>query len=310
MFIWILLVLVGLAAVLYGYNQYRFHQGESRYPPSGQFVTVDGYKLHYLAKGSGKPVVFLHGGVLAADDFTEVLELAARQGYRAIAFDRPGYGYSERPREEAVTPAVQARLIHDALQQLGVEKPVLVGHSWSGVLVLTYALLYPDEVAGVVTLGGAMYKEGYPAENGDPLSSLVTTPVVGSVLLHTLLHPLGSALADGMLTATFAPEPVPDDYRSRTKASLLRPAAFRANREDVLAFPPAAQAVSTRYKEIRQPVVIVVGDQDPFGTMAQAERLHREIPHSQLLVLPDVAHMIPQHHPEQVVQAVNRIFAP
>ncbi|WP_126426867.1 alpha/beta fold hydrolase [Brevibacillus marinus] len=307
---WILLAWVSLAAVLYGYNQYRFHEGEKRYPPNGQFVTVDGYKLHYLEKGTGKPVVFLHGGVLSADDFADVLELTARQGYRAIAFDRPGYGHSERPRKEAVTPAVQARLIHDALQQLGVEKPVLVGHSWSGVLVLTYALLYPADVAGIVTLGGAMYKEGYPAENGDPLSQVVTTPVIGSVLLHTLLHPLGSTLADGMLTATFAPEPVPADYRKRTKALLLRPEAFRANREDVLAFPPAAQAVSARYKEIQQPVVIVVGAQDPFGTIAQAERLHREIPHSQLLVLPAAAHMIPQHHPEQVVEAVNRIYEP
>lgn len=61
----------------------------------GSFVTVEGIRLHYMRKGKGVPVVFLHGGILCADDFKEVMEIAASCGYEAIAFDRPGYGYSE-----------------------------------------------------------------------------------------------------------------------------------------------------------------------------------------------------------------------
>lgn len=300
---------VVLSGGLFAYNRYKIKQAEARFPPSGKFVTVEGIKLHYVSKGSGKPVVFLHGGVLTGNDFEKVMEKAVAQGYHAISFDRPGYGYSERPQNEEVTPVVQAKLIHGALQELGIEKPIIVGHSWSGTLVLSYALSYPDDISGIVTLGGAMYKEGYPAENGDPISTLVTTPIIGDIILHTLLQsPLGTALAESMLKATFAPEPIPSGYREASLALWLRPSQFRANREDVLAFSPTSAKISKRYKEIKNPIVIVVGKNDPFGTMDQAARLKQDIPHAKLVVLPDVAHMIPQNHPDLVMDAINALI--
>jgi pimeloyl-ACP methyl ester carboxylesterase len=271
-------------------------------------VSAEGIKLHYISKGSGKPIVFLHGGVLTGSDFEQVLNMAADKGYQAIAFDRPGYGYSERPRNEPVTPIVQARLIHAALVELGIEKPILVGHSWSGMMVLSYALLYPQEIDGIITLGGAMYKEGYPAENGDPISTIVVTSVIGNLLLHTALRfPFGTVLADRILEATFAPESIPPGYREATHALWLRPGQFKANREDVLAFAPAAEQISKRYKEIDTPVVIVAGNEDPFGTIEQAHRLKKDIKHAELIILPKVAHMLPQNHPELVMNAVDRL---
>jgi Predicted hydrolases or acyltransferases (alpha/beta hydrolase superfamily) len=306
--IWALLLLAIALGGFILYNRYKFKQAELKFPPNGRFVTVEGVRLHYISKGSGKPVVLIHGGVLTGNDFERVIEIAAGKGYRAIAFDRPGYGYSERPDSENVTPFVQARLIHAALKELGIEKPILVGHSWSGTLVLSYALLYPQDLEGIVTLGAAMYKEGYPAENGDQISKLVTTPVIGDLVLHTLLRsPLGTFLADRTLQATFAPESIPAGYREATHALWLRPGQFKANREDVLAFSPAAEQISKRYKEINHPVVIVAGEKDPFGTKEQSLRLKEDIPHAELIVLPEVAHMIPQNHPQQVVNAIDRL---
>lgn len=290
------------------YNRYRVKQAQFKYPPAGQFVSAEGIRLHYISKGNGKPIVFLHGGVLTGRDFERVLDLAAEEGYRAIAFDRPGYGYSERPRNEAATPFVQARLLHAALAELGIRKPILVGHSWSGALVLSYALLYPGEMDGIITLGAAMYKEGYPAEHGDPLSKLATTPIVGDLLLHTLLRsPIATFMTDRMLEATFAPEPVPPGYREEAHALWLRPGQFKANREDVLSFVPAVEEMSGRYNEIGVPAVIAVGSEDPFGTLEQAYRLKEHLKHAELIVMPEVAHMIPQNHPERVMEAVNRL---
>lgn len=296
-----------LVAGLFSYNRYRFKKAEARFPPTGQFVTVEGIRLHYISKGTGRPIVFLHGGILSGNDYDRVMALAADRGYRAIAFDRPGYGYSERPNREKATPAVQARLLHGALKELGIEKPVLVGHSWSGVLLLTYALNYPKDVAGLVALGAGMYKEGYPAAGGDPVSSLVTTPLLGPLVLNTLLATLGPLLAGRMLRATFAPEAVPESYRKATRALWLRPGPFKANREDVLAFVPAVEQIRPRYKEIGTATVIVVGGKDPFETKSHSFRLHAELPHSQLLVLPHAGHMIPQCHPESVMEAVEML---
>lgn len=296
-----------LILLLTAYNYFVVKQAERRYPPGGTFITVDGVRLHYYSAGEddAQPVVFLHGGVLTGNDFRQVMEMASEKGYRAFAFDRPGYGYSERPR--AATPEEQARLIRNALEKLGAKRPIVVGHSMSGLLALAYALQYPDEIAGVVTLGGAMYAEGYPAGKGDAISIAATAPMVGPVLLHTMLAVIGPALSDLMIKASFAPEAVPPQYRSEAKALWLRPRHFRANREDVMNFVPAAMRLSGQYKGISAPLIIAVGEDDPFETREHSYRLHQEVGHSQLLVWQGVAHMIPQLHPGLVWEAVQKV---
>jgi len=88
------LIPAGLIAGLWAHTFFRPARAEEAYPPAGSFITVEGIRLHYIRKGGGTPVVLLHGGVLRANDFERVMELAAARGYDAIAFDRPGYGYS------------------------------------------------------------------------------------------------------------------------------------------------------------------------------------------------------------------------
>jgi len=271
------------------------------------YVTVDGIRLHYYGEGRGRPVVFLHGSILDGRDFRDVLRLAAGRGYRGMAFDRPGYGLSGRPGKK-ITPFDQARLPHQALRTLEVSGPIIVGHSWSGLLSLIFALMYPDSVSGIVLLAPAVYKEGYPAEHGDPLSRLMTAPVVGDLAVRLFLKtPLALIMTETMLKHTFAPETPPDGYRERVYATFLRPGHIRANREDVLAFPPAALEAAKRYAEIRHPVFVVVGEEDPFGTKEQALRLKEDIPHAMLNIVPRVAHMIPQNHPELVIEAIRSI---
>ena len=89
-------------AAMTAYNIYRARKAEREHPPTGRFVTVDGVRLHYIEKGEGPPVVLLHGNVVTAEDFrtSGVLELLARR-HRVIAFDRPGFGYSDRPHGSA-----------------------------------------------------------------------------------------------------------------------------------------------------------------------------------------------------------------
>src|SRR6478752_9371081 len=110
------------------YNVYRARKAEREYPPAGQFVEVDGVRLHYLERGEGPPVVLLHGNVVTAEDWalSGVLDRVAER-HRVVAFDRPGYGHSDRPRGSAWTAAEQAGLLRRALARLGVGRPVVVG---------------------------------------------------------------------------------------------------------------------------------------------------------------------------------------
>jgi len=96
---------IGGLAVAALINTTVARRAERRNPPRGAFIEVDGVRLHYLEKGSGSPVVLLHGNQAMADDFaiSGAIDLLAEK-YRVIAFDRPGFGYSERPRALAWPP--------------------------------------------------------------------------------------------------------------------------------------------------------------------------------------------------------------
>ena len=120
-----LLAVAGLAAAAL-YVNHKTKQAEADNPPQGKFIDVDGVRLHYTEQGSGDPLVLLHGNGITSSDF-EASGLTARaaEQYRVIAFDRPGFGYSERPRSTIWTPDKQARLLHKALEQLGIALPRL-----------------------------------------------------------------------------------------------------------------------------------------------------------------------------------------
>ncbi|PIK73829.1 alpha/beta hydrolase, partial [Methylobacterium frigidaeris] len=124
--------LLGAAAALGAsavYAVVKTREAEHRHPPIGRFMTIDGVRLHYLERGRGEPLVLIHGNGTMVQDFLVsgiVDELAER--YRVILIDRPGYGYSERPRA-LWTPRAHATLFEKALQRLGVSQAVVLGHS-------------------------------------------------------------------------------------------------------------------------------------------------------------------------------------
>jgi pimeloyl-ACP methyl ester carboxylesterase len=146
------------AAVLY--NTYRARKVERDHPPAGQFVTVDGIRIHYLEAGEGPPVVLIHGNVVTAEDYvwSGVFDRVARN-HRVISIDRPGFGYSDRPHGSMWTAAEQAELLQEALLHLGIKRPIVVGHSWGTLVALELAL--SDAVSGLVLLEQIARKLGH-----------------------------------------------------------------------------------------------------------------------------------------------------
>lgn len=276
-----------------------------RSAPSYDVMNVNGMKVHYRREGSGRPVVLLHGGILSLHDYDAAVPLL-RDRYDVIALDRPGYGYSERDPGEAMTPVRQSEWLHQVLTALQAEKPIIVGHSWSGLMTLAYALNHPDEAAGIALLAPAAYGgKAYPAGKLDALLYLgIRSSVLAPLLMRGLLMPLSRPLAAMSVKGAFAPAPVPTDYLQRTYELWCRPSQIRANREDVFYFSQAAEQLSPRYPSLSVPIVIAVGDKEPYMPELQSLRLHRDIAHSVLLTVRDAHHMLPATHPEAVVEAV------
>src|SRR5689334_13103676 len=121
--VWAVVLSAVLALIVYIVSKLVEH----RNPPLGKFLELDGTKLHYLERGSGPSVVFLHGNATMLQDFcmSEAFEATAHQG-RAIAFDRPGFGYSTRPRGRAWTASEQADVLATALRTLNCGPATIV----------------------------------------------------------------------------------------------------------------------------------------------------------------------------------------
>ena len=119
-------------------------------------MTTGGVRLHYVERGQGRPVVFLHGNGMMVEDMviSGVLRAAAEKSYRGIAIDRPGFGHSDRPRGSAWTAAAQAALLPRAFERLGIERPIVVGHSLGTMVALALALNHPHQVSGLVLASG------------------------------------------------------------------------------------------------------------------------------------------------------------
>ncbi|WP_262299801.1 alpha/beta fold hydrolase [Microvirga sesbaniae] len=287
------------------YNRWQAREAERRYPPIGRFLEVDGVRLHYIDRGRGSPLVLIHGNGTMIQDFTVsglVDRLADR--YRVIVIDRPGYGYSARPRR-LWTPRAHARLFRSALARLGVEQAVVYGHSWGTLVAVALALESPDLVRGLV-LGSGYY---YPTLRADTfLLSPPAIPLIGDVMRYTVSPPVARAILPGMIKRVFQPASVPERFeREFPKALMLRPGQLRAAAEDAALMTPSAMDLERHYAELRVPLAIITGADDQIADVGrQSARLHRELPHSEFIALPGLGHMIHHLAPGAVADAIDR----
>lgn len=270
----------------------KARRAEVEHPPTGRFLHVDGVDLHYVERGEGPPLVLLHGNAVSLNDF-EVSGLMSRLAntYRVVAFDRPGFGHSTRPRDREWTPAAQAALLRSALRQLGIERPRILGHSMGTMVALAYALQNPGDVTSLVLLAGYYYPE---LRLDALLSSPVAWPVLGDTLRYTVTALTGRLLFDRMVEAMFAPTDVPPHFvPALSREMMLRPLQLRANAEDASYMMQAAENMSERYQELQLPVTIITGDGDRVvDPDKHALRLHAAIAHSKLIVVPECGHMV------------------
>ncbi len=306
-FFWYIpLLLFALIVWCFTTSQSAVDQATRYFPQESKFVQV-GYPakaLHYLRAGQGQTVVLIHGDGGSTYDWTMANFARLAKKYDVIAIDRPGFGFSETLPNQSVLS--QVRYIHKGLQLAGIRRPVLVGHSRGGEVATLFAEEYPDELAGVVTLGGACFN----TEDREPVwqYKLLRTPILGKLLAHTIYIPIGKPAAKAGLDHAFSPESTsPDAYTEVYTALMMRPQTLLnwaidhdATVLDSLIIP--------RYKFIRVPFVVVNGQLDQNVPVAMARRYSQMIPGAQLLVVPGAGHELMFHHPDVVEQAINMVL--
>lgn len=290
----LLLATAAVLALSAAYVRHRTRRAEREHPPSGRFVSVGGVRLHYREQGSGPPLVLLHGNGSLADEFDVcgMLQEAAER-YRVIAFDRPGYGYSERPADVTWTPEAQADLIHAALEALDIRRPVVLGHSWGAQVALALGLRHPQAAQSLVLMSGYYF----PTLRVDvPLLAVPAIPLIGTLLRHTLSPLISRLLWPAMTRHLFAPAPVTRAFRQRFPTWLaLRPSQLRASAAESALLIPAAFSLRPHYPELEVPAVVMAGAADRHvDPYAHSVRLHQCLPRSTLRLAQGAGHMV--HH--------------
>ena len=291
------------------YVRAKTSQAERENPPEGQFIDVDGVRLHYTVHGDGPTVVMLHGNGVTHSDFdTSGLTGHLARHHKVYIFDRPGFGYSERPRTTIWTPKAQAELLYQALEKLRVERPVVLGHSWGTMVAVAMGLAHPGYVRGLVLLSGYYYPN---VRLDAPLMSPPAIPLIGDVLRYTLSPLLGRLMWPAIVKHMFRPAPVPDSFRQLPVWMMLRPSQLRAGAAESALMIPSAMMLKKHYPELSMPVSIIAGSGDRVVDPSDnSARLHNDVLKSTLKVEPGVGHMVHYTHPELIVRAVDAMNLP
>ena len=286
-------------------NDQLARKAERDNPPLGRILDVDGVRLHVVERGQGKPLVLLHGNGSMIEDFVSsgLVDEAART-HRVIAFDRPGYGHSERPRRTIWGPDAQADRIAMALTRLGVVGATVLGHSWGCLVAVALARRHPDLVGGLVLVSGYYH----PSPRGDVAgASLPAVPVLGDVLRYTVTPILTRALWSSAMRKVFELAPVPSKFAALPREMALRPSQIRASAAESALMIPSA-ATSAPCTDLTVPVAIVAGAQDRMVDVeAQSARLHGELAQSTFDRVEGAGHMVHQTATDVVLAAINRI---
>lgn len=268
----------------------------------------EGRSLHLVEGGQGRSIVLIHGAVHDHCDWMGPLFDAVSARGRALAVDRPGHGESLRPRFKA-SPREQADQIREGLAMLGVERPLIVGHSFGGMVALAWAAAYPEEPAGLLLLAPIVFQEIRLVEHA--LFGPRAFPLVGPLVSEVALRTLDPGLLPIVQKLMFSPQPVPPEWLARFPFDRILTAAQAVEEgEDVGNLTPGSPGGLIDFAAIRAPVRIITGDRDHIvDHNRHARRLADLLPQAELTVLEGLGHMLHHADSQPVLRILDEILA-
>jgi pimeloyl-ACP methyl ester carboxylesterase len=296
-----LIALAALAGATHWRASARETAAEAAYPPTGEFVTVDGKRLHYEMQGEGPDLVLIHGASGSLRDMTFSLRDRLTDRYRVIAVDRPGLGHSDALEDTSLL--AQARFIKAGVAQLGVTKPIVLGQSYGGAVALAWALDGGPKALVLVS------SPSMPWPGKLDIWYRATSNPVG----RALVVPLASAFVPdsyvrSAIDAVFAPDPVPEGYDNFLGTALtLRRETLTANVTQVNSLRAELVAMEPRYPSLTLPIELVHGSADTIVPLQiHSGPVSQLLPNATLTVIPGAGHMPHHSNQDQVIAAIDR----
>lgn len=252
----------------------------------------DGPTLAWSQVGAGRDIVLLHGALVTLDDMALGLFASLGEHFRVTAFDRPGHGQSGRFGPTG-TPWRQAEAIAGAVGRLGLERPIIVGHSFGGAVALAYALQFPAKTRGVIALAPIAYPE---LRLEHLLFMPRGLPGAGAVLNAILSASVDPALLPLLWRAMFLPQAMPPAYAERFPfADAAGAPRLQAEGEDAGWLNAGLIRSAANYPTCQTPIRIFGGDRDlVVNTALHGRLLAAQLPNGRFKSLEGLGHMV--HH--------------
>lgn len=306
-FLGLILLLALVIAGLVFFTSSTAKKVEALLPPRGQFMDIDGQRIHYTDSGGTKPaVVMIHGlgGNMLHFGYAMADKLA--NDFRVVLVDRPGSGYSTRPDDAPATLTAQAGTIATLIRRLDLKQPLVVGHSLGGALSLAIALDHPDCAGGLVLIAPLTHAVESAPEVFKSIE--IPSPLMRKIIAWTVATPLGIRRGPVLLKEVFAPEAAPADFPIRAGGLLgLRPTAFYATSSDMMAVADVLPVYMARYKSLDIPMAMLFGRGDRLlDYRAQGEAMKIVCPALDL-ELTEGGHMLPMTQADRCVALVKRV---
>ncbi|MCL4675409.1 MAG: alpha/beta hydrolase, partial [Pararhodobacter sp.] len=292
-----LLLVVGLAgctALFAPIAEQREARWLAETPPLGRLISVEGRQVHVLvtgrARGTAPDVVLIHGSNGNLRDFTFDLVDRLTAEFRVIAVDRPGLGWSDSWGEADSDPREQARVLQLALAQIGVRRPIVVGHSYGGAVAMGWALRAPRQTGAVVLISGATHPWEQQLTPWYRFNrTALARPVRAALAAFAPDRAVRRAIAD-----LFEPDPVPVGYVEHFGAGLsLRRDSQANNVRQVNALLDHVTAMAPGYGALTLPIEILQGGRDPvIAQETHADPMVDRVAGARLTVLEDAGHML------------------
>ncbi|QND65022.1 alpha/beta fold hydrolase [Mesorhizobium loti] len=304
----LLLAVLGIASLVLA-TLWIAAKAERLVPPVGKFIEIDGNRIHYVDQGEGRPIVFVHGLGAQLHHFRHTLFGRFGPGYRLIALDRPGAGYSVRAGGATGGLPEQAGIVRGFIEALGLERPLVVGHSLGGAIALTLAVEHPEVISGIALLSPLTHMEAGAREKLGLL--YIPSRLWRRVMSYTLAIPTSLRYARPTMEFIFAPQAFPADYMVDGGGWLgLRPTHFYATSSDVVAVEQDLGRLEQRYGEIAMPAGILFGTADRvIDIRTHGEPMQNKIERLEFESVDGLGHMPQFNEPERVIAFIKRIAA-
>jgi pimeloyl-ACP methyl ester carboxylesterase len=275
-----------------------------------EFIEIDGYQIHYVDIGRGKPVLLIPGSFSTYRVWNAVIPRLSEE-YHLLALDYPGTGDSDKPRSGfGYTIGEQADIAARLILKLRLGKAHLIGASYGGVIVLNMAARYAHAVGKVVSIEGGILKPKIMPAN--PMENLLRFPILGDLVIAIIRSGLLNGIVLESIAGGWSAKMTADQkQKMREEISFNARSASRVAWYSIAKSPRTVMPFEEEAKRIRAPILYLAGKQSDFRAMAEENIgfLREFLPQAKVVEFSDGIHDLEMQKPREVARAILDFFA-